>query len=87
MIQRLIRTGTETREDLLYKYPWPARDPNGHINVASMLDMQAWYKKNKFTDAELPADQLADTSYADYAVRKLGPFVLENKDSKLAGCR
>ena len=87
MIQRLIRTGTETREDLLYKYPWPARDPNGRINVASMLDMQAWYIKNKFTDAELPADRLVDTSYADFAVAKLGPFVLENKDSKLAGCR
>jgi NitT/TauT family transport system substrate-binding protein len=87
MIQRLIRTGTETREDLLYKYPWPARDPNGHINVDSMLDMQAWYIKNKYSNAPLPADRLADTSYADYAVAKLGPFVLENKDSKLAGCR
>jgi NitT/TauT family transport system substrate-binding protein len=87
MIQRLIRTGTETREDLLYKYPWPARDPNGHINVDSMLDMQAWYIKNKFSNTAQPADRLADTSYADYAVAKLGPFVLENKDSKLAGCR
>jgi NitT/TauT family transport system substrate-binding protein len=87
MIQRLIRTGTETRAELLYKYPWPARDPNGRINVDSMLDMQAWYKKNKFTGAELPADRLADTSYADYAVAKLGPFVLENQESKLAGCR
>jgi NitT/TauT family transport system substrate-binding protein len=87
LIQRLIRTGTETREELLYKYPWPARDPNGRINVESMLDMQAWYKQNKFSTAQLPAERLADTSYADYAVEKLGPFVLENKDSKLAGCR
>jgi NitT/TauT family transport system substrate-binding protein len=87
MIQRLIRTGTETREELLYKYPWPARDPNGHINVDSMLDMQAWYKRNKFSGADLPAGRLADTSYADYAVEKLGPFVLEKGDSKLAGCR
>jgi hypothetical protein len=87
MIQRLIRTGTETREELLYKYPWPARDPNGRINVDSMLDMQAWYKRNKFSGADLPAGRLADTSYADYAVEKLGPFVLEKGDSKLAGCR
>ena len=87
MIQRLIRTGTETREELLYKYPWPARDPNGRINVDSMLDMQAWYKKNKFGSAQLPAERLADTSYAEYAVARLGPFVLENPDSKLAGCR
>jgi NitT/TauT family transport system substrate-binding protein len=87
LIQRLIRTGTETREELLYKYPWPARDPNGRINVASMLDMQAWYRQNKFGGAQLPAERLADTSYADYAAAKLGPFVVENPDSKLAGCR
>jgi NitT/TauT family transport system substrate-binding protein len=87
MIQRLIRTGTETREELLYKYPWPARDPNGRINVDSMLDMQAWYKRNKFSGAELPAARLADTSYADYAAQRLGPFVLEKADSKLSGCR
>ncbi len=87
LIQRLIRTGTETREELLYKYPWPARNPSGHINVDSMLDMQAWYKRNKFGGTDLPADRLVDTSYADYAAAKLGPFALENQDSKLAGCR
>jgi NitT/TauT family transport system substrate-binding protein len=87
LIGRLIRTGTETREELLYKYPWPARDPNGRINVESMLDMQAWYRQNKFSSAQLPAQRLADTSYAAYAAETLGPFALENKDSKLAGCR
>jgi NitT/TauT family transport system substrate-binding protein len=87
MIGRLIRTGTETRAELLYKYPWPARDPNGRINVDSMLDMQAWYKQNRFSSAQFPAERLADTSYAGHAVEKLGPFVLENRDSQLAGCR
>jgi NitT/TauT family transport system substrate-binding protein len=87
LIQRLIRTGTETRAELLYRYPWPARDPSGRINVDSMLDMQAWYRQNKFGTAQLPAERLADTSYADYAAQKLGPFVLENKGSKLTGCR
>jgi hypothetical protein len=52
-----------------------------------MLDMQAWYRQNKFGGAPLPAERLADTSYADYAVAQLGPFVLENQDSKLKGCR
>jgi len=87
LIQRLIRTGTETRAELLYNYPWPARDPSGRINVASMLDMQAWYKRNKFGDTELPPERLVDTSYAEYAAQKLGPFELENKASPLAGCR
>ena len=87
LIQRLIHTGTETREELLYKYPWPARDPSGRINLASMLDMQAWYKRNKFGGTELPAARLVDTSYAQYAAEKLGPFELENNASPLAGCR
>jgi NitT/TauT family transport system substrate-binding protein len=87
LIQRLVRTGTETRVDLLNNYPWPARDPSGRINIDSMMDMQAWFKRNKFSNASFPAERLADTSYAQSAAQKLGPFVLENKESKLAGCR
>lgn len=87
LIDLAIRTGTETRPELLHKYPWPARSPNGSINIASMLDMQAWFVKNKMSSTQFPAERLVDTSYVDYALGKLGPFVLENKDSKLAGCR
>jgi NitT/TauT family transport system substrate-binding protein len=87
MIDLSIRTGTETRPELLHKYPWPARSPNGRINVASMLDMQAWFVKNKMSNREFPAERVVDTSYVEEALRKLGPFVLENKDSTLAGCR
>ena len=36
---------------------------------------------------EFPAERLIDTSYIDHAIQKLGPFELENKDSKLPGCR
>ena len=82
-----VKIGTETRPELLHKYPWPARSPNGTINVESMLDMQAWFLKSKMSNAEFPADRIVDKSYVDYALRKLPPFVLENKESKLAGCR
>ena len=87
VIDALIRHGSERRPELLYKYPWPARSPNGKINTASMLDMQEWYVANKFSTAHFPAERLVDTTYADYANKKLGPFVLENQESKLAGCR
>ena len=87
IIDLLIRSGTETRLELLNDYVWPARDPFGRINIDSMLDMQDWFAKNKFTSARLPAERLVDASYAEYAAQKLGPFVLENADSKLAGCR
>jgi NitT/TauT family transport system substrate-binding protein len=87
IIGALIKSGAERRPELLNKYPWPARSPNGEINTASMLDMQDWYVANKFSTAKFPAERLVDQSYAKYANAKLGPFVLENKDSKLDGCR
>ena len=87
LIDLAIRTGTETRPELLHKYPWPARSPDGQINIASMLDMQTWFVKNKMSNSEFPPERVVDTSYVEDARRKLGPFVLENKDSKLAGCR
>jgi NitT/TauT family transport system substrate-binding protein len=87
MIELAMRTGTETRSELLHKYPWPARSPNGAINLDSMLDMQAWFVKSKMSNSEFPADRIVDKSYVDHAVGKLGPFVLENKASTLAGCR
>jgi NitT/TauT family transport system substrate-binding protein len=87
MIELALHSGTETRRELLTEYPWPARSPDGRINIESVLDMQSWYTKNKFSTAQVPVSRLVDTSYIDYAVQKLGPFVLENKDSKLSGCR
>jgi NitT/TauT family transport system substrate-binding protein len=87
VIDLLIKTGTERRPEVLHQYPWASRDVLGKINVESLLDMQAWYQKNKFTTGQFPAQRLVDASYATYAAEKLGPFVLENKDSKLKGCR
>jgi NitT/TauT family transport system substrate-binding protein len=87
MIDLSIRTGTETRPQLLHEYPWPARSPDGAINVASMLDMQSWYLKNKMSTTEHPAERIVDKSYVENALAKLGPFELENKASPLAGCR
>jgi NitT/TauT family transport system substrate-binding protein len=83
----LKTSGTERRPELLHKYPWPARSPNGRINVASMLDIQSWYVANKLANAQFPAERLMDTSYIDFAIQKLGPFVVENPESKLPGCR
>jgi hypothetical protein len=49
--------------------------------------MQAWYIKSKMSNTAFPADRIVDKSYVEYARQKLGPFVLENKASLLAGCR
>jgi NitT/TauT family transport system substrate-binding protein len=87
VINALMTSGTERRPELLHKYPWPARSPDGRVNTASMLDIQAWYVKNKLVSKAFPAARLVDSSYIDAAVQKLGPFALEKKDSTLPGCR
>jgi NitT/TauT family transport system substrate-binding protein len=87
MIDLLISSKTETRPQLLNNNPWPARNLTGKLNRDSLLDIQDWYLKNKFINAKQPLEKLVDYSYADYAQQKLGPFQLENKNSKLEGCR
>jgi NitT/TauT family transport system substrate-binding protein len=86
-IDILVKSGTERRPEILHKYAWPARDPNGRLNIDSLVDMQTWYRANRFTTADLPVNRLVDASYAEPAIAKLGPFVPENGASKLAGCR
>ena len=87
LIDLLVSSKTETRPELLNKFPWPARNLTGKLNAESMLDIQDWYLKHKFITAKFPIERLVDYSYTDYAQKQLGPFVLENKDSKLSGCR
>ena len=36
---------------------------------------------------QFPAERVLDLSFVDAAAKKLGPFELQNKDSKLPGCR
>jgi len=87
-IDLVMRSGAERRPQILNdQRAWPARSPNGKINIASMMDMQDWYVANKFSTAKFPAERVVDATYAENAAKKLGPFVLENKDSKEAGCR
>jgi NitT/TauT family transport system substrate-binding protein len=87
VIDIAVRTGVERRQELLYKYPWPSRDPNGRFNMASLLDIQSWYLKTGLSQQQFSPERIATNEYVDYAVEKLGPFVLDNKDSKLPGCR
>jgi NitT/TauT family transport system substrate-binding protein len=87
IIEVLMRSGNERRPEMLHKYPWPARSPDGRVSVASLLDIQDWYVKNRLSNSRFPAERLMDTSHIEFARQKLGPFVLEKSDSKLPGCR
>ena len=60
IIDELVSSKTEPRRELLEKYPWPARSPNGKINVASMLDINAWYVTNKMSTQKFPAERVVE---------------------------
>jgi NitT/TauT family transport system substrate-binding protein len=87
IIDELVSSKTEPRKELLEKYPWPARSPDGKINVASMLDINAWYVTNKMSTQKFSAERVVNSTFIDAAIKKLGPFELQNKASKLPGCR
>ena len=82
MIDLLVKSGTERRPEMLHQYTWPARDPNGRVASASMLDMQAWYIKNKYASVASAPERLIDMSYVDAAAQKLGPFAVENTEQQ-----
>jgi NitT/TauT family transport system substrate-binding protein len=82
-----MRSGAEARPEVIERIPWAARSPDGRISIESLLDMQKYYVRAGLSQKEFPAERLIDRSIIDHAVQKLGPFELQNKDSKLPGCR
>ena len=87
VIDTLISNKIVIDRAVIDRMEWQARNPNGKFSVASLLSMQAFYKREGIIEQELPAEKLADNSFADYAAKELGPFELINKASKLEGCR
>jgi NitT/TauT family transport system substrate-binding protein len=83
----LVKYGVIKDSALLDRMDWQARDPNGRVNLASLLDVQDFFLRTGQQQKKLPAEKLVDVAYAEEASKTLGPFVLANKDSKLAGCR
>jgi NitT/TauT family transport system substrate-binding protein len=86
-IELAVRTGIERQPEMLHNYPWPASNPDGRINIASMLDIQAFFVQEGLSLRSLPAEKLLTDTYIEHANRTLGPFVLANPGSTLAGCR
>jgi NitT/TauT family transport system substrate-binding protein len=72
---------------LLDSMPWQARDPNGAINVASLDDIQNFFKQEGVIARTAPRERLADTSFAAVVAKALGPFELANQGSTKKGCR
>jgi NitT/TauT family transport system substrate-binding protein len=86
VISLMIDKKIGTRE-MLDGRPWAARDPNGRVSEASMLDIQDWFYNEGLVKQKFPIDRLIDSSYANEAAKELGPFEPINKSSQLPGCR
>jgi NitT/TauT family transport system substrate-binding protein len=87
VIDALIGHKAVSDRALTDRMAWPARDPNGRFNVASVVDVQDWFFNEGLIKAKAPVERLIDPRYADAAAKELGPFELINKASPLAGCR
>ena len=55
VIDIAIRTGVEPRREMIDKYPWAARSPDGRVNVDSMLDIQSFFVHEGLSLREFPA--------------------------------
>ena len=87
VIDILVKTGMETRRDIINNYPWPSRNINGIVNEQSVMDIQDFYVRNGIINQRLTYQQLVSTSYIQHSIENQSKFELENKDSKLKGCR
>ncbi len=86
VVDLLLKNGVSNR-DVIDKYPWPSRDPNGRLSGASISDVQDWFFREGFIQQKFPLEKLFDASYAEAAEKALGPFTVENKSDTQPGCR
>jgi NitT/TauT family transport system substrate-binding protein len=86
LLKLLVANGVANDVATLDRIPWPARNPDGFVFRDSMADVQDWYVKQGLVRTPVSADQFADNRFAENAVRKLGPFKLENTASTKKGC-
>jgi NitT/TauT family transport system substrate-binding protein len=87
IIDIFLKNRIGTDRDLLERMAWQSRTPNGEFNVASILDMQAFFQREGTIGKTSPAEKLVDPGYATDVAKELGPLELINKTSTLKGCR
>jgi NitT/TauT family transport system substrate-binding protein len=87
IIDIMLREKISTDRGLLERMDWQARTPSGTFNLASLVDMQAFFKDAGIIDKTVPGERMIDASFAAAAAQELGPFTPVNAASPLKGCR
>ncbi len=74
-IVAILAKNTPVKDAAVYaKMIWPGLHPDGKLNVSSLRDQQDWYKANGQVQQVVPDDRLVDASFAEAAVKQLGPY-------------
>ena len=87
MLDILIKNRIGADRALLDRMDWQARNPDGRFNLASLADIQAFFRREGIIARIAPPERLVDPRYAAAAAQEPGPFEVINKASKLKGCR
>jgi NitT/TauT family transport system substrate-binding protein len=87
MLDILIKNRIGSDRALLDRMDWQARNPDGRFNLASIADIQAFFRREGIIAHTAPLERLVDPRYAAAVAQELGPFEVINKASKLQGCR
>ena len=87
MLDVLMKHRIANDRALLDRMDWQARNPDGAFSLASLTDIQAFFKREGVIDKTSPPGRLVDARYAEAAAKEFGPFEVTNKASKLEGCR
>ena len=69
----IVTRGTGLDRELVRDACWTDYREDGRLNIESVLDFQEWALDAGLLDTTLPAEQLWDPSFVDYANQALGP--------------
>ena len=71
----ILAASTPIKDPAIYKLITPTgMNPDGRVNVASLSDDLAFYTEQKLVAGRSKMEQLVDHSFADAAIKALGPY-------------
>ncbi len=73
-IAPILLAHTGLAPELLDKVGWARTDPDGRLNVDSIMEAQALLREWGKISQVVPAEQIVDRQFAEYALQQLGPY-------------
>lgn len=71
----ILTESTPIKDGSVYAEMVPnGNDPNGRVNVASIVDDYKFFRAKGLVQSDVDAEKIVDMSFADAAVKKLGPY-------------